>query len=359
MTVNLHTRRNRDLEKRSKNGTYVYAAIWAVIGIGTNFYEQVPLLFYSILCAFICFGLVRFLTFLFTSKSNSVNARLWTCLIYFNAIMPTLLLSSLLSVSLLHPLFEPLFLFLLLSVFGVLSGGIVNFSPRPDVSLAYVLTTILPPFFTLLLIADGRFMEAILLVLYGTYMLLLSRGLNHEYTLLTTQQIELEKLNQQDSLTMIANRRSFDHILKENWALQSRTNGKISLMLIDIDYFKRINDQYGHLAGDLVIQQVAETIKRVCRRVSDVVARIGGEEFAVIISATNHEEIVHLAERLRVSVSNEPIKYKQQSLNVTVSLGVATLSPNSSNTESELFELADKRLYCAKESGRNTTIHQD
>ncbi|GAB5381142.1 MAG: hypothetical protein Alis3KO_04230 [Aliiglaciecola sp.] len=241
----------------------------------------------------------------------------------------------------------------------MLSGGIVNFSPRPDVSLAYVLTTILPPFFTLLLIADGRFMEAILLVLYGTYMLLLSRGLNHEYTLLTTQQIELEKLNQQDSLTMIANRRSFDHILKENWALQSRTNGKISLMLIDIDYFKRINDQYGHLAGDLVIQQVAETIKRVCRRVSDVVARIGGEEFAVIISATNHEEIVHLAERLRVSVSNEPIKYKQQSLNVTVSLGVATLSPNSSNTESELFELADKRLYCAKESGRNTTIHQD
>ena len=127
-------------------------------------------------------------------------------------------------------------------------------------------------------------------------------------------------------------------------------------MLIDIDHFKAINDTHGHAVGDEVIKSVAQLIKEVCRRGSDVVARIGGEEFAVIFSTRAPARSSELAEQIRQTIEALEITYDNASIQVTASIGVATMQPSEDQTELELFKAADANLYKAKASGRNTVV---
>ncbi|GEA13342.1 diguanylate cyclase [Alteromonas sp. KUL49] len=355
-TLKLAGRRERDLEKRSKNGAYIYTAIWLVVGLGTQFYQRFPLLFIAILALFVFLGLGRLLSHKYSEELRTKYNLLWNFTIYFNALAPVLTLGVIFSLSVVSTTFEPLFLFLLICMFGVLSGGIVNFAPRFDVSASFVLALLVPAFISLVFFSTNRLIEAVLISIYGTYMFLLARKMNKEYTTRVMQQLQLEQLNNQDSLTGIANRRSFDKSFVDVWGIRSRPDGRISLMLIDIDLFKRVNDTYGHAVGDDVIKKVAKAIREVCRRESDIVARIGGEEFAVLISTKDQDFILELAERIRSNIENMQMHSDTDSFQVTVSIGVATLEPSREMAPKTLFTLADSNLYVAKESGRNRVV---
>ena len=158
-----------------------------------------------------------------------------------------------------------------------------------------------------------------------------------------------------DALTNLNNRRQFEHRLGQEIATTKRQNNPLCAMMIDIDFFKKVNDTYGHASGDAVLRGVASIIKSALRE-SDIPSRYGGEEFAVLLPYTHIQEAKIVGERLRKAIESSPIPVSIEdsdikSINVTISMGLAEF--NNKETGEELFERADKALYEAKESGRN------
>lgn len=166
---------------------------------------------------------------------------------------------------------------------------------------------------------------------------------------------ELERFASIDALTEVANRRRFDLYLDQEWQRMEREQRSLSLIVCDIDYFKDYNDTYGHLAGDFCLHTIAQAINRALKRPSDLVARFGGEEFAVILPDTDIDGAVFVAERIRESVQKLQIVHIQSSVSefVTLSLGVASLFPSAEVSSQVLIDLADRALYTAKREGRN------
>ena len=158
-----------------------------------------------------------------------------------------------------------------------------------------------------------------------------------------------------DALTNLNNRRQFELRLGQEIATTKRQNNPLCAMMIDIDFFKKVNDTYGHASGDAVLRGVASIIKSALRE-SDIPSRYGGEEFAILLPYTHIQEAQIVGERLRKAVESSPIPINDEntdvkSINVTISMGLAEF--NNQETGEELFDRADKALYDAKESGRN------
>jgi diguanylate cyclase (GGDEF)-like protein/PAS domain S-box-containing protein len=169
---------------------------------------------------------------------------------------------------------------------------------------------------------------------------------------------ELEALVNIDGLTQIANRRRFDQHLKQEWNRLLREQQFLSLILFDVDEFKRFNDHYGHLEGDDCLQKLAEVAKRVAQRPADLVARYGGEEFGVILPNTDMVGGRAIAEKIRLGIQALGIRHECSRVAqvVTVSLGVTSQIPTSTQTIEALMAQADQALYNAKRRGRNRTV---
>lgn len=167
-----------------------------------------------------------------------------------------------------------------------------------------------------------------------------------------------EKNSLTDSLTRISNRRHFDDVLNKEFFRLKRTRGFLTLAMIDIDYFKRYNDRYGHLAGDDCLLRVASAMRAAVLRTSDFVARYGGEEFAVILPETDEAGASVIAKRLLNAVEALAIPHEESgnASFVTISLGMATVRPDQIETPEKLIELADSALYSAKKEGRNRYV---
>jgi diguanylate cyclase (GGDEF)-like protein len=169
---------------------------------------------------------------------------------------------------------------------------------------------------------------------------------------LEQSQRDLKNLAILDGLTGVYNRREFNLQLKSELERSERYHHPCSLIMMDIDYFKKLNDTYGHQGGDEALRAVAALLKQEVRP-TDRVARYGGEEFAIILPETSNERAMVVAERLRVAIALESIPISEdQIINVTVSVGVATF-PTDTTSESQLISLADQALYTAKKCGRN------
>ncbi|MBF8221206.1 GGDEF domain-containing protein [Halomonas sp. 328] len=178
-----------------------------------------------------------------------------------------------------------------------------------------------------------------------------------EEALLRVQQ-ELEALSFQDGLTGAANRRRLDAVLETEWASGRRGGQPLSLIMLDIDCFKQFNDCHGHLAGDDCLRQVAQILGASALRPRDLLARFGGEEFALVLPETDHDAALRVAQRCRALIAEAAIAHpaSQVSRFVTVSMGVATALPSEEVTPAWLVETADRRLYRAKQAGRDRII---
>ncbi len=162
---------------------------------------------------------------------------------------------------------------------------------------------------------------------------------------------ELEILSKTDSLTGLLNRRAFDSILKDERNQFKQTQNGYSLLMLDIDHFKAINDTYGHTIGDEAIQSFA----KVCSselRAKDKMARVGGEEFCVLLPSTDIEKAYSIAENLRKKVSNTSLKSKNKKISLTVSIGVSE-AEYADSCHTDILKRVDKNLYQAKKTGRN------
>lgn len=158
----------------------------------------------------------------------------------------------------------------------------------------------------------------------------------------------IERFGMMDSLTELPNRRSFDQQLALEWARAARDGTPISLLMIDLDHFKDVNDRHGHPMGDRVLQQVSGLFIAALKHVTDLVFRWGGEEFAVILPGTEADAAVREAEAVRICVAENDTP-----LSVTVSIGVASVTPAEGGSAENLTAEADRALYRAKSAGRN------
>ncbi len=169
---------------------------------------------------------------------------------------------------------------------------------------------------------------------------------------------ELERLSSLDGLTDVYNRRYFDHAFEKEWSRAMRETEPFSLLMIDIDFFKRYNDSYGHQAGDECLKLVAQTLKNGLQRPTDFVARYGGEEFVVVLPGTHARGALRVAESLRKAVwaLKLPHEGSEADEHVTISVGVGTAVPMVKHQPEDLLRIADEALYTAKEAGRNRVI---
>lgn len=155
-----------------------------------------------------------------------------------------------------------------------------------------------------------------------------------------------------DSLTKLYNKRFFIDILSREFSYSRRNKTPLSLLMLDIDYFKKINDQHGHLAGDHVLSQLGELLKKGLRH-ENIACRYGGEEFAVILRNSASQSAENVAERIRNAISNTTFMYMTNPIKITISIGIATFDHDNFETYEELIKTADEYLYESKLSGRN------
>lgn len=190
----------------------------------------------------------------------------------------------------------------------------------------------------------------------------------HEHIQIENQAYVLQRLNEElgiiartDSLTKLANRYSFDRQYEKEWKIlkrqrrQKTTEGSLSLILCDIDFFKEYNDTYGHMAGDACLVAVAEILATCARRPADLVSRYGGDEFAILLPETLQPSAVILAELMLHKMHERNLENKSSPVqpHVTISLGVASVSADTEFAQEDLFLRADRALYKAKKNGRN------
>jgi diguanylate cyclase (GGDEF)-like protein len=169
---------------------------------------------------------------------------------------------------------------------------------------------------------------------------------------------ELQRLSYTDSLTGLANRRIFDQTIEKECSRVVRMESVVSLLLLDVDHFKDLNDSQGHQRGDECLVLVAAKLSRMARRPMDLAARYGGEEFALILPGANSKDAVQIAEAVRLAVAALQLPHPASPLKpyLTVSVGVATAAPGGWTTPEELIAAADRALYAAKHGGRNRTV---
>lgn len=190
------------------------------------------------------------------------------------------------------------------------------------------------------------------------------RELNHSLIKLKESEQELHKANEllnhlsyMDGLTGIGNRRHFDEILNKEWSRLSSSNSPLTLLMFDIDYFKKYNDTYGHLAGDQCLQTITSAIKNlVANNPYITFCRYGGEEFALILTKTKLDKGIAIAELIQKKVQSLKIEHSSSEISdiVTISIGIASIIPSIDAKPKDLIHLADTSLYTSKMNGRNT-----
>jgi diguanylate cyclase (GGDEF)-like protein len=199
--------------------------------------------------------------------------------------------------------------------------------------------------------ADAWFGLAIsLLMAAGIY------GIRRLFLDMKRQEVELDALARTDVLTGLPNRREIMERLQDELERSDRSRHPVSVLMFDIDHFKRVNDTWGHAAGDQVLKVVAETAQASLRRI-DSCGRIGGEEFLVLLPETDRDDAQATAERLRMAIASQSITFDGKNIEVTVSLGVAIHAAGAPLPAPDLLiQRADEALYAAKEGGRNRVV---
>jgi len=193
-----------------------------------------------------------------------------------------------------------------------------------------------------------------------SYMTLLQRDAAYRALRVSQQQLldtnlVLQRLMNSDGLTGLSNRRHFDEYLELEWRRSLRDQSQLSLLMIDVDYFKSYNDSFGHLEGDEALRKVAAAIRDASARPSDLPARYGGEEFALVLPNTTPGGARLVAEKLRQTVAALKIPHLSptEGSSLTISIGLSTMVPQPGSDCRQLISAADKGLYLAKNNGRN------
>ncbi|WP_068828656.1 GGDEF domain-containing protein [Pseudomonas sp. BMS12] len=262
-----------------------------------------------------------------------------------------------------QPSFEPSRMIATLSTIAFSTAMAFNFPMRKQRCMAAILLLYLPGLVVLALHWAAQEALLVTLAVYLSYLMLALNRSHHEYqaTLRLEQQLleqreQYDRLSRTDSLTQLGNRLQFNALFPAMVASARRQGSPLALVLLDIDFFKRINDQHGHATGDACLSAFAERMRQVFRRDSDVLLRLGGEEFAVLMPGTPLAQAHELAERFRRELAEQGCELGGQTLPLTTSLGVGCLEPQHDTNAETFFKRVDDALYRAKGAGRDRLV---
>ncbi len=252
---------------------------------------------------------------------------------------------------------------------GMVAGAIPLLSSVSHAYWCFAIPVVVPISIRMMWVGDQiHLVMGLLIAIFGLAMLATSAQVHRLYRdseklrreLFSSIEVEqaLEYLVRLDSLTGIPNRRLFEEELSKEWARAQRDNAPLSLIMVDIDHFKEYNDHYGHPAGDLCLVDVAQAMHHTLSRPGDVVARIGGEEFAFLLPQTDLSGAIAVAEQIRARVLglNLPHEASPVASHVTLSFGVSSSELASVSSPADLIRTSDKALYEAKRCGRNQIV---
>ena len=350
-----------DLSNRSKAGIPMYLIVWLAIVLTFDIQDSHKIFFQIntiVLGSLIALrGIHLYLmreirTRNITTMTQWFVANLLLCALHWGIMVGFVLYDpTLSSVELIFMIITPAFAL----------GGACTLSISSEIRVLYP-TLMFTPVITVFLLNSDT--QSILLAVLSTMMLIYifssSKASHKDYWEAITNYLvaeeraeQMEKLSVTDPLTQIHNRMYFDSEYSQEWKRSLRLRSVLSVIMIDIDHFKEINDTYGHIFGDECLKVIANAIKDEVKRPSDCVARYGGEEFVVLLPSTNEAGSKTIANRIRKAVERIEVDYEGTPVSMTVSIGGATAVPTVNDEKNMLIRRADSALYLAKENGRN------
>jgi len=351
-----------DLKKRSTSGVFFYILIPPLIFLTDEFFKRHQQFCLGFLGVFFCICLFR-LVHVYVSKRMPKRFEPLNTGLFIGSVVFTALAWGMGSAYfMLHSQEQVLQTLMLICTVGFVAGGVLSFMPLLSLAVVYNVLMLLPSITAVFIRADIPTL-GFAMILYAVYLALITLRGNAEYWkaieneyLLEEKSRELKKASRTDVLTGLYNRRYFDELFELEWGLSSRRKTPLTLLIFDIDYFKRINDTHGHQAGDAYLKLISHCLQEVFQRETDVTARYGGEEFVVLLPDRDAEQTRHLAEQFRKKIAETVLEYKGKKIQTTISAGISSCIPGSDMTRDAFLTRADNVLYEAKDSGRNRTV---
>ncbi len=350
-----------DLTNRAKSGIMAYMFVWLLIAFTFDLPNQHPTMFYLNTMMLLVILLSRVIHYLVMRRSSAPNVSLMNQWLVITVLAAAVQWGGMIAWVMQDPSLAHLkiIFFLTLPAFGL--GGACTLSISSEIRTLYP-SLMFAPLIAGLMLEGGRenYLLVGLLLFSLIYIFSSTRVTHNDYWeaitnhMVAEERAELmEKLSTTDPLTQLKNRMYFDSEYSKEWKRSSRMKCPISVLMLDLDFFKKINDTYGHVFGDEVLRSVAAVIGKEAQRPTDCVARYGGEEFVILLPNTDAKGAKIIAERMLSAVSKIELAASGTPVRITCSIGGATDIPNHRIDRSELIRQADTALYHAKNAGRN------
>lgn len=355
----LNSRVIDDLKKRSSIGIILYMILSFIVVFEEGFYQRN--LSFSFLFLVMINGVcvIRFIHLLLFKSLEQYSERLNTAIFFATVLMTATIWGGCFAYFINNDKEYTAKLLVSICSAGLAAGGVVAFIPERRLSIVFNLLMLLPS-------AAMSFTRrtdtslAVMIVMYSIYLVLLTLRGSREYwdaleneAKLKEKTVKLKRLSHTDPLTGLFNRRYFNEIYDFEWKRASRDKTTLTFIMCDIDYFKKVNDTLGHIAGDEYLISIAKILRNKFKRDTDIVARYGGEEFVMLLSGLDDDDAFQMTETLRRQIADYKVSFDGSMIMSTMSFGVASCSPASQGSPEHLIARADRALYRAKEKGRN------
>lgn len=353
----------QDLKERSKIGSYFYIILWSLILLFSRYDRQHPAFAYGILITFILICIIRLVHLRNYQRLLDQHPRSNLVLLSITVLLSSALWGVVFGRLMVQDTGFELKAMIIMTTAGLCSGGISTYIPSRILSYLYTILLLFPAALIIFFFHGIDAALGILTIIYMLYMLALAKKGSGEYWIALNNELKLaekseklEKISEIDGLTTLYNRRCFDKIFEREWYRATRSGDVLAMAMLDIDWFKKINDAHGHLAGDECLKAVAGECKKTFKRQTDIVARYGGEEFIFLIPDMDITVFQTMAEKLRRNIENLVVQYGETDIRLTASIGISGCIPEFGHKRELLIDKADQALYTAKNTGRNRLV---
>lgn len=363
----VHTRRltqeMADTYQRALTGGPFYAASWLLVGLYGGAFSYAPLISWAILLAFIGLAVWRFAHRPLQEVSELAVAG-WLRLHWGIVLVTTALWGGLFFWTTIDPRFGAAQTTALLFTLGLATAIAHAFSMRRYFALAGIALLCVPGLSLMLMGNPDSRVNALMMAVYLVYVLISLVRSHAEYQQrldldqeLRNQRDLFSRQSRIDPLTELANRRQFADVLEAATTHASASGEPLTLLLLDIDHFKQVNDNHGHIVGDACLLAIAARLHSSFGGAGELAARVGGEEFGVVLEGHDLAAAMQRAEKFRANLVEHPIALEGLTLYMTASIGVVEFDPHQHQDADALYHSADRAVYQAKDAGRNRVRH--
>lgn len=356
-----------DLTNRAKSGILTYLCIWLILCFAYDLLTLYPAFFLINTLCIISFCVLRIAHYLVLTRSKNPDIPFLNQWLVITILLAAAHWGIMSAWIIYEPKLIDLRTLILVITPAFALGGACTLSISSEIRTLYPILMCIP-YVCALFLAGGTesIVFATMTVICLLYIFSSSKASHNDYWaaitnhLVAEERAELmEQLSTTDPLTQLKNRMFFDKEFNKEWRRCSRMGCPMSIIMIDLDHFKRLNDQYGHLFGDECLKKTAQAIQHEVARPADCVSRYGGEEFIILLPNTNAKGAYNIGKRMLKAVSELRFDVNDEVVTITCSIGAATTIPDFKQERSDLIKEADTALYFSKEHGRNQFYSKD